>query len=201
MCRYICVTYRCQHRELFAGPNCLKVSFQLYQIERDASAWTSEGRKALPFTWADDCNPNCNNITEFICRDFCGWECRNSYPGNHTRVPIQAAGTEKLEVFHTRAGAGPWHVHIAGGRESNVNLNPEPNATSASGNAGQAINLTTASGEAAGEYVLQRVMRIGSRFAAYGVPRSGIGWFFVTHDESWLGQFTQFPRDKFLIEK
>ncbi|KAI2631069.1 hypothetical protein GGR54DRAFT_183616 [Hypoxylon sp. NC1633] len=78
MCHYVEVTYRCAHSELLAGPNCEGVLAQLSRIN-DASAWTPEGQRELPFDWPETCQPSLRNTCLVHSGFFCGWECLNSH--------------------------------------------------------------------------------------------------------------------------
>ncbi|OTB20724.1 hypothetical protein K445DRAFT_17995 [Daldinia sp. EC12] len=83
MCKYMFITYRCGHTQLFAGPNCATVLKQLCRIHQP-EAWTREGRKIVPFDWPDSCLPGHHNIVPVPSEKCCGWECQNTFaPTQH----------------------------------------------------------------------------------------------------------------------
>ena len=80
MCFYILLQPLCSHTSmLLAGPSCFRVLVEMHRIHEDASAWTAEGRQALPFEWPDECLPHDGNVRVVFTGEWCGWECRNSH--------------------------------------------------------------------------------------------------------------------------
>lgn len=113
MCLYFLMQPLCAHHStLLAGPSCRRVLEELNRIHEDPSAWTTEGRHTLPFTWPDECLPHAENIRVMETGEWCGWECRNSHcafgpgPGGVANdnapsvmgMPGATYGTERMGV-------------------------------------------------------------------------------------------------------
>ncbi|KAI2785497.1 hypothetical protein F4815DRAFT_440725 [Daldinia loculata] len=105
MCQYMCVTYRCTHTELLAGPNCTFVLTQLSRIHQP-EAWTPEGQQTLPFDWPNACLPGDHNTVPVPSDKWCGWECQNTF------APTQRAG-DRITSFGGQVSPATDSVVVA----------------------------------------------------------------------------------------
>ncbi|KAI0377104.1 hypothetical protein F5Y04DRAFT_191224 [Hypomontagnella monticulosa] len=112
MCYYVNVTYRCGHQDLLAGPNCKPSMEQLSRIHTDASAWTTPGRRTLPFEWPDECHPNEENTTKVTSDAWCGWECRNTGVNWDEVADILASTSADIDMN------GDWDLGMESGMGS-----------------------------------------------------------------------------------
>ncbi|KAL7626151.1 hypothetical protein AAE478_002921 [Parahypoxylon ruwenzoriense] len=107
MCIYVKVTYRCQHTELLAGPNCTLVNTQFARIHSH-SAWTDAGVQTLPFSLPDACLPRPENTQSVNSGNWCGWECRNSSPFAAMHAAIKAGKAGKNLKVYLGDGSGAY---------------------------------------------------------------------------------------------